>query len=108
MTSKMVTKAARATEQPCQLYTRHIPKVVRTDGHHRHPIYLQNRVYGQLRDTELLWVCGSCHDAIHAYLSWMLGEAEQPSPMPGYNAIREAKYSYAWYVQAQKNVPTTP
>ncbi len=97
-------KTATATAKPCQLYTYHVPRVVRTQGHHRHPVYLQNRVYGQIRDPELLWVRGNCHDAIHEYLGWLLGETRQPDPMPGLYVLREAERSMDWYLEASKQV----
>lgn len=98
MTTELRT--ATAAEHPCQLYAFHAPKVVRTEGHHRHPVYLQNRAYGQIRDAELLWVCGSCHDAIHEWLSWRLGEARKPNPEPGWKAKAEAERTLAWYQEA--------
>lgn len=90
-------QTATAATQPCQLYTYHAPAVVRTQGHHRHPVYLQNRIYGQIRDPELLWLCGSCHDAVHEWISWLLGEARQPNPEPGRYAKAEAERTVAWY-----------
>lgn len=94
------SRTATAAERPCQLYTFHAPKVVRTEGHHRRPVYLQNRVYGRIRDPELLWVCGNCHDAIHEWLSWLLGEARKPNPEPGRKAKAEAARTLAWYREA--------
>lgn len=90
-------RTARATDQPCQLYAHHSPKVVRSQGHHRRPVYLQNKVYGRIQDPELLWLCGSCHDAVHEWLSWLLGEARRPSPEPGRLAKAEAHAAYNWF-----------
>ncbi len=91
-------RTAQAAEEPCQLYAHSgSPKPSRTQGHHRHPVYLQNRVYGRIRDPELLYVCGLCHDSIHDIVSWLLGEGRQPNPMPGMNVIREAKRTVEWY-----------
>lgn len=94
-------RTAQANDRPCELYAHsRTPRPSRTQGHHRHPVYLQNRVYGRIRDPELLFVCGLCHDSIHDVLSWMLGEARKPSPMPGRNAVREAERTFAWYQDA--------
>jgi hypothetical protein len=93
-------RTARAAEKPCELYRHHSPRVVRTQGHHRKPVYLQNKVFGRIQDPELLWVCGSCHDAIHEWLSWLLDEARKPSPEPGRLAKAEAQATYDWFVKA--------
>lgn len=89
--------AATAASQPCELYDYHAPKVVRTQGHHRHPVYLQNRVYGRILDPELLWVCGSCHDAVHEWIGFLLGETRRPDPEPGRKAKAEAETTVAWF-----------
>ncbi len=95
-------RAAQAAEEPCQLYVHSgSPKPSRTQGHHRHPVYLQNRVYGRIRDPELMYVCGLCHDSLHDLIRWLLDEGRQPNPMPGMNAIREAKRTVEWYRTAQ-------
>lgn len=96
--------SAPAAEKPCQLHRYHRPRVVRTQGHHRHPVYLQNRVYGRIRDPELLWVCGTCHDSIHEWLSWLLGEARKPNPEPGTRAKDEATASALWYSEARLTI----
>lgn len=90
---------AQASERPCELYAHSAaPIPSRTQGHHRHPVYLQNRVYGGIRDPELLWVCGLCHDSIHDVVSWLLGEARKPDPMPGRKAQAEARRTVDWYL----------
>lgn len=93
---------AQAANRPCELYSYHAPRPTRTQGHHRHPVYLQNQVYGQLRDTELLWVCGTCHDSIHDWLYWLTGARAKPNPEPGRHAKDEAQRSYDWYVAARE------
>jgi hypothetical protein len=91
-------RTATAETHPCQLYAHSgSPHPTRTQGHHRHPVYLQNRVYGKIQDTELLWVCGLCHDSIHDWVSWLLGEAREPNPKPGRKTIEEAERTVAWY-----------
>lgn len=100
-------REATATKRPCQLHKHHWPRPSRTEGHHRHPVYLQNRVYGQIKDPELLWVCGTCHDNIHEWLSFLLGEARRPDPEPGRLAKAEAQRSYDWYMAALAEKPGT-
>lgn len=89
---------ATAEARPCELYAYHSPRPSRTQGHHRHPVYLQNRVYGKIVDPELLWVCGTCHDNIHEWLGFLLGESRRPIPEPGTKAKAEAQRSFEWYV----------
>lgn len=88
---------AKARVHPCALYGYHAPRPARTQGHHRHPQYLQKRIYGEVRDNETLWVCGTCHDNIHEWLYFLLGEAREPNPHPGRKAKAEAQKSYDWY-----------
>lgn len=95
-----MTERALATEKPCQLHKYHAPKVVRTQGHHRHPVSLQNEVYGRIRDPQLIWLCGTSHDSIHAWIDWLLGRARKPSPEPGRHEKREAEATVAWYREA--------
>jgi len=93
---------ATAASRPCQLVTYHAPTVVQTEGHHRHPVYLQNRVYGRIQDPELLWVCGNDHSAIHEWIGFLLGESRRPNPEPGRLAKAEAQRSVDWYISAQQ------
>lgn len=96
-------RTAQAADQPCALYAHTAaPRPSRTQGHHRRPVYLQNRVYGQIQDSELLYVCGLCHDSVHDWLSWLLGEARKPDPEPGLYHKREAERTAAWYRTAQE------
>lgn len=91
-------KIATAASRPCQLYVHAgTPRPTRTQGHHRYPVYLQNRIYGEILLPELLWLCGLCHDSVHDVIGWLLGESRQPDPMPGYAVLREAKRTVAWY-----------
>lgn len=89
---------ATAADRPCQLYVFHSPKPSRTQGHHRHPVYLQNRLFGRIVDNDLLWCCGLCHDNIHEWLGWLLGESRKPNPEPGWKAKAEARRTYEWYL----------
>lgn len=94
-------RIAQAAEKPCQLYAHSdSPRPTRTQGHHRHPVYLQNRVYGEIRDPELLWLCGLCHDSVHDWIGWLLGESRRPEPEPGWKAKAEAQRTVDWYRSA--------
>jgi hypothetical protein len=92
-----------ATTRPCQIYHYHRPRPLRTQGHHRHPVYLQNRVYGRILDADLLWVCGTCHDNLHEIISWLLGEGRMPDPLPSTHSKTwiEAKRTVDWYHTAR-------
>lgn len=84
-------------EHPCQLNAYHAPLPVMTEYHHQKPVYLQNRLYGRIVYGPSLWVCGNCHDAIHAWLYWLLGEHKQP-PYIGSHAKAEAQRTFDWYI----------
>lgn len=99
LTDQPVT--ANAADRPCQLYDYHAPQPSRTQGHHRKPVYLQRRLYGRVVDDELFWLCGLCHDSVHDWVSWLLGEARKPDPVPGYKARAEARRTFEWYVLAR-------
>jgi hypothetical protein len=87
-----------AGENPCQVYKYHQPIVVRTQFHHTKPEYLQKRLYGQTIYGPDLWVCGNCHDSIHEWLGFLLGESRPPHPEPGAYIKRVAEATYQWYV----------
>jgi hypothetical protein len=96
---------APAVDRPCQLYAHTgTPHPIRTQGHHRHPVYLQNRVWGRILDNELLWVCGLCHDSIHETLDWLLDEGRKPNPMPGTKTLAEARRTAEWYWDTWKGL----
>lgn len=94
---------ARATEHPCQLHRYHFPRVCVTQGHHRKPVYLQNKVWGRIVDPEVLWTCGTSHDNIHAWTYWLMGERSKPDPEPGRREKQEADFIVAWFTQAMKD-----
>lgn len=107
MTNSVLTPEARATDRPCQLHRYHAPAPSRTQGHHRRPVYLQNRVYGRIQDPTLMWLCGNCHDSVHEWIGWLLGESREPNPHPGRLAKAEAQYSVDWYLAAMKGKVAT-
>lgn len=88
------------TDQPCQLVAYHAPEPVVTEHHHQKPIFLQERLWGEVRFGPSLWVCSNCHEAIHAWLYWLLGERHEP-PRIGRAAKAEAERTYAWWLAEQ-------
>lgn len=95
---------AQASDKPCALYAHTAaPRPTRTQGHHRRPVYLQNRVYGRIRDPELMYLCGLCHDAVHDWISYLLGEARKPTIEPGMKHKAEARRTVDWYLAAIAN-----
>jgi hypothetical protein len=100
------TRTATAAAQPCQLYTHSAgPIPSRTQHHHRYPQELQKRLWGEVRlegPDDMLWLCGLCHDNVHEVLGWLLRESRMPNPMPGGNAVREAKRARDWYLAAKE------
>jgi hypothetical protein len=81
------------------LYAYHWPKPIRTQYHHSHPVYLQNRVFGRIVDPPDLWVCGTCHDSLHETIDWLLGEGREPSPKPGRKVLARAQATVDWYYE---------
>lgn len=94
---------AFAPDQECELVSYHAPGPVVVEHHHAKPVFLQERLYGTTRYGPSLWVCGNCHDAIHAWLYHLLGERVQP-PHIGYAAKAEAERTYLWYTSEQRRI----
>lgn len=92
---------AMASEKPCELVDYHAPKPVVTEFHHTKPVFLQNRLYGRIVYGADLWACSNCHEAIHAWLYWLLGERRQP-PYIGRAAKAEAERTYQWFTSEQE------
>jgi hypothetical protein len=76
--------------------------VVITEYHHTKPVFLQNRLYGAIEYGPDLWVCSNCHEAIHAWLYWLLGERKEP-PNIGRAAKAEAERTFDWYTTERDN-----
>lgn len=89
---------APAAEKPCELYLDHgSSNPVITQGHHIFPVYLQNRKYGKIVIPDLMYLCGTCHDSVHAWLYWIMGERKKPSvPVPP-RAEALAWRAYQWF-----------
>jgi hypothetical protein len=91
-------REAQATDKPCELHVVHRPVVVRTQGHHVFPIYLQKRLYdGAVRHGDLLWLCGTGHDSLHAWLGYALGEAYKPAQRVGTETMERVAQVVEWY-----------
>ena len=75
-----------------------VPSV--TQGHHVYPVYLQNRVFGRIANPTLAWLCGTCHDNVHVWLYWLMGDRAKPDPIPPARARRAAETAHAWYLEA--------
>ena len=84
-------------ERPCELYKRHAPIPTLTEGHHIHPVFLQNRLYGNIQDNTLKYLCSNCHDSVHEWLYWLLGQRKN-EPRVGRLAKAEAERTYAWFI----------
>lgn len=91
-------RTAPAGERPCEVRIYHRPEPVITQGHHIHPVFLQNRLWGKIRDNTFLWVCGTDHDSIHAWLYYLLGEHHKPAVDPGPLVRARAQASFDWYL----------
>lgn len=89
---------APAQDFPCIWYLDHgSSRPVRTQGHHDHPMYLQKRLWGEVRIDSIRWSCGTCHDSIHTWVSWLMGELRSMPMEPPYRLKREAERVVAWY-----------
>lgn len=93
---------ASAATEPCELYIDHgSARPCVTEGHHVYPQYLQQRVYGSTTDTTRVFLCSTCHDNVHAWLYWLLGERQKPSPEAPARAKALAVRAHTWYTEAQ-------
>lgn len=101
-------RSASFTDHSCELVGYHAPAVVITEYHHQKPVFLQNRVYGHVKYGPSLWVCSNCHEAIHAWLYWLLGERKKPVNV-GRAAKAEAERTHAWYLaEKEPDQPVAP
>ena len=90
---------APAADKPCSIYIDHgSARPAVTQGHHVKPVYLQNRKYGRIVDPTLMYLCGTCHDNVHAWIYWLMGERTKPNPEPPLRAQRLAAWVVDWYV----------
>lgn len=84
-------------EHQCQLVSYHAPQPVMTEFHHSRPVFLQNRLYGVIKYGPDLWLCSNCHDAVHAWLYFLLGERRMPTAV-GRAAKAEAQRTFDWFL----------
>ena len=84
-------------DHPCQLVRFHAPRPVITEYHHTKPEYLQKRLYGHTVYGPDLWVCSNCHEAIHAWLYFLMGERKEPQHV-GRSAKRSAEATLKWFI----------
>lgn len=94
---------AFARDHACQLVSYHAPEPIITEYHHTKPVYLQNRLYGRILYGADLWLCSNCHESVHAWLYWLLGERKEP-PRIGRAAKAEAERTFAWYTAEHAKV----
>lgn len=82
-------------ERPCVCVGDHRPLPETVELHHLHPQFDQRRLWGEVRDKELVPLCGTAHNNVHVYLSWLLaqheGKAVGVRPTVGYYHVRIAK-----------------
>ena len=90
-------RKAFSRDHPCELVGYHAPEPVMTEYHHQKPVYLQNRLYGRIIYGPSLWLCSNCHDSVHAWLYWLMGERHQPTHI-GRAAKAEAEATYQWFL----------
>ena len=102
-----VAEKAFFDDKTCALVKHHEPKPVMTEFHHQKPVFLQNRLYGKIIFGPSLWVCANCHEAIHAWLYWLLGEHAEP-PYIGRAAKAEAERTHGWYLAECTRLGLTP
>lgn len=96
----MSHRRALAAVRPCELYTHgDTPRPSRTQGHHVIAEFLQRRVYGKTVDEQVIWLCGLCHDSVHDWLMWLLGEWREPLPHPSPRAKKCAQIAFDWYLE---------
>lgn len=91
------TRTAFATTQPCVLVATHVPTPLMTEYHHTKPVYLQNRLYGHVQFGPDLWVCSNCHDSIHAWIYYLMGEHQRPPGSTHTAAYRAARATVDWF-----------
>lgn len=90
---------ASAADKPCELYLDHgSARPVITQGHHIYPVYLQNRKYGKIVHGDLMYLCGNCHDSVHAQLYYLMGERKMPTVTVPKRAQAQAQRAYNWFL----------
>lgn len=90
-----------AAERPCEMRKSHNPTPIRTQSHHRFPVYLQKRLWGSVRHDDRIALCGTDHDSLHTWIAVLLGEQARPTLSPGWLVEREAQFVIEWFRREQ-------
>jgi hypothetical protein len=61
-----------ARDQPCSIHRIHLPTPVASELHHRFPLYLQRRAWGEIRDRDRVPLCGTGHSDVHFAIDALL------------------------------------
>ncbi len=90
-------------DRPCELLAYHAPRPVMTEYHHSKPVFLQNRLYGRIAYEGDRYYCATCHNSVHAWLYWLLGERRKP-PYMGRAAMTAAQSIFEWYISERDRI----
>lgn len=80
----------------CEVVGYHAPTPSMVEYHHGHPVYLQNRLYGRIVDGADTWACSNCHDTMHAWIYFLMGQ-RHTRPTHGGNAKARAVVTVEWF-----------
>ena len=72
------------------------PTPVLTEFLHTRPIYIQKRLWGEIRFDADVYYCSNCHEAVHAWCYYRDGERREPKTI-GRAAKAAGEAIYAWY-----------
>lgn len=90
-----VTRAMPFVDQPCRCVGDHRPLPNMVELHHLHPQGDQRRLWGEIRDREVVPLCPTGHHNVHAYLDYLYARVADlpgpPRPTAGYYQIRLAR-----------------
>jgi len=89
-------KQAPFGDHPCVLVSYHAPTPSVTEFHHSKPVFMQNRLYGNIQYGADTWLCSNCHDSVHEWIYWLVG-MRRNMPNVGRAAKAEAERTVAWY-----------
>lgn len=67
-----------ATERPCRIHKTHKPTPVSSELHHRFPKYLQIAVWGEVRERDIVPLCGTGHSDVHFAIDALLRGKKLP------------------------------
>lgn len=89
-------KQAPFRDHNCELVQYHAPEPSVVEYHHTKPVFLQNRLYGNIQYGPDLWLCANCHDSVHEWIYWLIGMRNN-MPHVGRAAKAEAERTVEWY-----------